>query len=71
MATISKEKMVMQLRHGARKIIMPKMKAMVEMEIDSIERMTQKEFEAYVEKKTGQTITPSDDYVQFSRFSIK
>lgn len=71
MATISKEKMVMQLRHGARKIIMPKMKAMVEMEIDSIEHMTQKEFEAYVEKKTGQTITPSDDYVQFSRFSIK
>lgn len=57
MGTVTKAEVVMRLRHGIRKMAMPKMKAMVEMEIDSIERMTQNEFEDYIYKQTGKSIS--------------
>lgn len=51
---ISKERIIARLRHGLLKMSMPRLKLIIEMEIEMIERMTDAEFLAYVEKKTNQ-----------------
>lgn len=51
---VTKDQIVARLRHGMLKMSMPKMKMIIEMEIEMIERMTDAEFLAYAEKKAGQ-----------------
>lgn len=48
---VNKAQLVARLRHGMLKMSMPKLKMIIEMEIESIERMTDEEFQAYARKK--------------------
>lgn len=50
---LSKALFIMQLKAGMRKMVLPKMKELIELEINRIERMSEKEFDEYVLTKTG------------------
>lgn len=51
---ITKDRIVARLRHGMLKMTMPKVKMIIEMEIEMIERMSDAEFLEYAQKKAGQ-----------------
>lgn len=51
---VNKDQLVARLRHGMLKMSMPKLKMIIEMEIESIERMSEEEFQAYARKKADQ-----------------
>ncbi|QGH72014.1 hypothetical protein N1M2_151 [Klebsiella phage N1M2] len=50
---LTKTLFIMQLRHGMRKMVLPKMKEMIELEINKIEKMSEEEFDQYVLKTAG------------------
>ncbi|EBY9763960.1 hypothetical protein D5W64_12675 [Salmonella enterica subsp. enterica serovar Saintpaul] len=51
---VNKAQLVARLRHGMLKMSMPKLKMIIEMEIESIERMSEEEFQTYARKKADQ-----------------
>ncbi|UQT02762.1 hypothetical protein YUBABA_00720 [Serratia phage vB_SmaM-Yubaba] len=66
---VSKALYIMQLKAGMRKMVLPKMKTLIELEINKLERMSEKEFDEYVLKTTGKQneITPDKTKVRTQR----